>query len=102
VPLGLRGLLQTIFVLASGQTLGSPGLAGFAPAGSVLLTTLLGGVDLFILWRLALLALGVSAASELSGSKALLATAGVWLVFAVLRLLLAFVGSAVGQQLAAA
>jgi hypothetical protein len=101
LPYSLRGLLQTVFILLTGSLIEHPGLSGLvsgsstasemiaAPpsTGQMALQYLLGRVDLFLLWNLALLVTGVIAAGRLSRRKALLITLGVWVVLTLLGLI---------------
>jgi hypothetical protein len=98
VPFILRGLLQTVYIGASGQTIAHAGLSGFvqgAPvAGELIAAPLsLGGVvqmgflsrvDLFMLWNLILLIVGVRVMTRLSRRKTLLITLVVWLLLTAL------------------
>jgi hypothetical protein len=113
LPYALRGLLQTVYVLLSGQLIVNPGLSGLvrsgppvseavlAPpsAGQTLLTTFLSRVDLFLVWNLILLVIGVEVTTHLSRRKATLVTLGVWVVLTGLSLLPALVGGLFAAQL---
>lgn len=112
LPYALRGLLQSIYILATGQLIAHPGLSGLvaddralsevvlAPPslGQMLLTSFLSRLDLFLVWNLALLVVGVGVVARLPRQKALLVTIGVWLVITVLGLLPALVSGFLGQQ----
>ncbi len=104
LPLALRGLLQSIYIAATGQLIANPGLSGLvsqsasvdesvqqfmsAPpsTGRMVLQAFLGKIDLFLLWNLALLAIGVSVTARLSGRKAALLIIMVWLALTALAL----------------
>lgn len=104
LPHALRGLLQTIYILTTQQLITSPGLSGLVGdaagdtlAGSVgvgrtLLTTFLGRIDLFVVWSLALLVVGVSVAARVSRRKSVLLTVGVWIVLTILILIPSLAG----------
>ena len=112
LPYALRSLLQTIYILASGQLIASPGLSGlvrenrsiaemmFAPPdlGQMLVVALLSRVDLFLVWNLILLVIGVIVATRLPGRKAALATLGMWLLLAALSLLPVLVSGLFARQ----
>jgi hypothetical protein len=89
LPFVLRDLVQAGFMLVSKQLVQGAGLAGFAPAGTGLLHTVLVEVlkqiDLYGLWYALLLIIGVRIASGLRGGKAITA---VVLTLAVLLLLM--------------
>lgn len=113
LPHALRGLVQTVYILASGQLIANPGLSGLvqdnrpvaemivAPPdlGQILLTAFLSRVDLFLLWNLILLVIGVRVATRLPRRKALLATLGVWVLLTALSLLPTLVSSLFAQQM---
>jgi hypothetical protein len=113
VPFALRGLVQTIYVLVTGQVILNPGLSGFvgrdlgaegvvaAPPGlgQLALQGLLARVDLYMIWNLVLLVIGVRVVTQLSRRKALLMTLVVWLLLTVLSLAPAIVGGLFSRQL---
>jgi hypothetical protein len=90
MPLALRGVVQSIYLAVSGQPLGVPGLSGLvlpaattivssspaaAPAavsspGTQLLGALLGSIDVFQIWALIALALGLAALTKLKKGTA--------------------------------
>jgi hypothetical protein len=92
-------LLQTVFILLTGSLIENPGFRAWkrqldatemiaappttGPDGA---SILLGRVDLFLLWNLALLVTGVIAAARISRRKAILITLGVWIVLTLLGL----------------
>jgi hypothetical protein len=112
LPYALRGLLQTVYILASGQLIANPGLSGFVlgndPGGEIVsaspslgqtvLQALLGRVDLFLFWNLALLMTGVLVVTRLPRRKARLVTLGAWLLLMAVSLLPALVGGLFAQQ----
>ena len=112
LPYVLRGLLQTVYILASGQLIANPGLSGLvrdsravgemvlAPPrpGQMFLAALLSKVDLFWIWNLVLLVIGVTVFTRLPRRKAVLVTLGVWLLLTAVSLLPALVGGLFAQQ----
>lgn len=106
-PYALRGLLQAGFILITGEVITNPGLSGLvaaegtvtdmliAPAapGRLAMRTLFSGIDLFLVWNLILLSIGVMAAARLSVRKAIVITLGVWAVLTLLSVLTAVVPS---------
>jgi len=113
LPYALRGLLQTIYILASGQLIANPGLSGLvqktrpigeiiaAPPslGQMVLVAFLSPIDLFLIWNLILLVVGVTVATRLPRRKAALVTLGVWLLLTTLSLLPTLVGGLFAQQM---
>jgi hypothetical protein len=89
-PLALRGVVQSIYLAVSGQPLGAPGMSGLvmpqmpalisaaasaAPGagpspGTLLLGSLLGSIDVFQIWALIALALGLAALTKLKKGSA--------------------------------
>jgi hypothetical protein len=108
LPYALRGLLQSAYILATGQLIANPGLSGLARPesvaagalaaspgpGQLALAAFLGQVDLFLVWKLALLAGGVVAAARLSRRKSVAITLALWLALSLLGLVPALVSGA--------
>ena len=99
VPLLLRRLLQTLSIAFSGTLPTHQGLAAYLaalgqplPVGTSYSLLSQVQLDLFVLWNLMLLALGVLITTELSRAKALLVTAGYWVLATALSLVPALVG----------
>lgn len=99
MPLLMRSLLQTLNIAFSGALPTHRGLTAYLaalgqplPAGAhyALLSQM--QLDLFALWNLMLLALGVLIVTELSRAKALLVTVGYWVLATGLSLIPTLVG----------
>jgi len=76
LPFALRDLLRVVFMLIAGHPITSAGLSGFvtgAEGGALFLANLLEHVDLFLIWRAALLILGFKRLDGLSTGKAVAA-----------------------------
>jgi hypothetical protein len=113
-PYVLRGLLQTVYILVSGQLIAHPGLSGFvssAPSasemvaappslGQLALTSFLAQVDLFLFWRLALMVIGVVVVMRLSWRKAVPIVVGIWLLLTALGLVPTLVGGMFSRMVA--
>ena len=111
-PYLLRGLLQTVYILVTGEIIANPGLSGFVrdnraigelvatppSLNQILLASFLSRIDLFLAWNLLLLVIGVMVVTRLSRRKAVLITLGVWLLLTVLGLAPALVGGLFSQQ----
>lgn len=116
IPCALRGLLQTVYILTSGQAISNPGLSGFVQssqpigeiiasppgAGQMLVVALLSRVDLFLVWNLVLILIGLAVVTRLPRRKATLVGLGVWLLLTAISLVPVFVSSTVAQQFAGA
>lgn len=98
LPVGVRDLLRVVFMLVAQRAIQSPGLAGFTPVGEgngpLFLGALLGLVDLFLVWQVALMVIGARAAEKLSTGKAL---AAVLIVVIVILLVQAGVGAVISS-----
>jgi hypothetical protein len=75
LPFVLRDLLRAGYMLASHSLIGHPGLAGFAPEGAGALNAcalaVFGQVDLYLIWQIALIGLGVRVADQLPRARAI-------------------------------
>ncbi len=98
IPLGLRNLMRIFYYLATGNAVQMPGLAGFitSTTGNNALffaQSLLSQVDLYLVWQVALLAIGVSVWGKLTRKKT-------WLIagISILIVLLLQAGIALGMQ----
>jgi hypothetical protein len=73
LPLALRDLVRAGSMLATKSLIETPGLAGFAPEGAgfnLYLTNLMRLVDVYIIWHIVLLVIGVSRANGLPVRRA--------------------------------
>jgi hypothetical protein len=75
MPFALRDIVRIIAMLATKQAISSPGLAGFAPAvdsgWGVFANQILGMIDIYTIWMVILLVLGVRLNTNLSLGKAI-------------------------------
>jgi hypothetical protein len=99
LPLGVRYLVQTAAVLASGLLVKNAGLSGFIAADAkgfdIFLRAVLALVDIYWIWQTILLMVGSAPMSGLKPAKSALAT----LLVAVLVLALAALPGFLGAQL---
>ena len=74
LPFAIRDIVRIAAMWTTGQPLTALGLSGFAPVGegtsTIYLTTLLSFVDIYLLWHILLLLIGVRAAEPISRAKA--------------------------------
>lgn len=91
LPLLIRDVVQTVAMLLTDQLIASPGLSGFAPAGEgfgyALLAGMLSHIDIYLLWNILLLYIGVRLSSQLPRGKCWLAVMLAALIVLVLRAL---------------
>jgi hypothetical protein len=89
LPIGLRYLIQILAMLFSQKVISSPGLSGFLAADASGMaafgSALLGLIDVFFIWQIALLLIGVIPLSGLKKSKAWTATAVSLLILVLLQ-----------------
>lgn len=74
LPFAIRDIVRIAAMWTTGQPLTALGLSGFAPVGegtsTIYLTALLSFVDIYLLWHILLLLIGVRAAEPISRAKA--------------------------------
>jgi hypothetical protein len=100
IPFAMRSLLQTGYILFTNQIVQNPGLSGLAQTtssdplaalkistGQRALVAGLGQVDLFVIWNLILLIVGLAAATHFSHRKAGLIVLGFWVLSVALVVL---------------
>ena len=97
LPFAIRDVVRIGAMWTTGQPLTALGLAGFAPAGdgnlTIYLTALLGFVDIYLLWHILLLLVGVRAAEPLSRAKAWSVALFTVIAFTLLRALPALIAA---------
>jgi hypothetical protein len=105
LPFAVRGLIQTIYILLSGELIANAGLSGLidspktpaelmavAQSPSLMaLQVFLSRIDLFLIWNLILISVGVMVVAKLSARKASLITLGIWILFTLLAIAVAVV-----------
>jgi hypothetical protein len=92
LPFAVRSVVQIGYMLMQRQLIQAQGLAGFAPEGAgvvLYLASVLGGIDLYLIWHVVLLIVGVRASNGLSAGKAV---GGVLMTMVIVLLLQALPG----------
>lgn len=102
LPFGVRGLVRILAMLIGGHVIASPGVSGFVPDGAtgfmLFLGSLLALVDLYIVWHIVLLFIGIRAADpNLSAPKALGAVVVIILVTMLFQALVSFGVAQIGN-----
>lgn len=96
IPLVVREIVRTIAMLISRQTTQSPGLSGFTPGGDsewlTYVNELLKLIDIYMVWNIILLVIGVISAAKLAKSKAWTGVILTILIVLGLQALLGFFG----------
>jgi len=110
IPYVIRNFVQAVAMGVTGSAIYNQGLSGLVidktptpitnvwqqpiqpGRGDQVLAAFLGRVDVYMIWNLVLIVLGVAALSHLSGKKALLGTLVIWLVFTLISLIPALTG----------
>lgn len=101
LPFAVRDLVRIGFMLSTHRLVQVPGLAGFAPIGesalTAYLTALLGLIDLYLIWHILLLMIGVKVTNELSLGKAFSAVVFIFLPVLLLQALLIHLGTSLSN-----
>ena len=94
LPFAVRSLVRIVAMLVTHQLINRPGLSGFAPQGednlAAYLAVFFSLIDIYIIWHIVLLIIGVRAASGLSIGKSVAAVVMVILSVSALQALLTF------------
>lgn len=97
LPFAIRDLLRVVYMLSAGHAITSPGLSGFAMSGGFL-PQLLSRLDLFVVWYIVLLIIGLAIADGLSRGKAVFGVVTVILLVILAQAGLAGLTSGFGGQ----
>jgi hypothetical protein len=89
LPFALRDVLRVVYMLSAGHAINSPGLSGFLSTPGFL-AQLLTRVDIFLIWQIVLLVIGLATADSLPRGKA---AAGVIVVMSLVLLAQAGLGA---------
>jgi hypothetical protein len=106
LPYGLRGLVQAVYMLVTGEAILNAGFSGFvidkgitsiiAPGpGQLALASILSRVDVFMIWHVLLVSVALMTFTNLTRRKALTATLAIWIVFALVGIIPAIFGGMV-------
>jgi hypothetical protein len=101
LPLAVRALVQIIFMLISNKQIINPGLSGFSPTGDagwmVFLSQILRLIDIYIIWQILLLILGVRLSTGLNSAKSSVGVVLAILIIFLLQAGLSYLGSVLGN-----
>jgi hypothetical protein len=100
ITFALRDIVRTIYILITRHLISSPGLSGFAPPVSegwvAYLAKFSQSIDIYLIWNLILLVIGVRAATNLGWGKAIASVVITLLVVLSLQALVGFLVSQLG------
>lgn len=100
LPIGVRYLVRIVAMLVTKTVISNPGLSGFITGDlkgfTAFAAALLGLIDLYFIWQIILLLVGVRPLSGLKRSKAWMATAVSLLILVLLQAVPGFLSSALG------
>lgn len=82
-------LIHGLLMFATGRLVVNTSLSLVLPTGSVFVRGLLSAVDIFTVWELLLIGLGIKVVFNLPGRRSWLTVFGIWLVYIVILALLA-------------
>ena len=97
LPFAIRDILKVIYMLSAGHAIGSPGLSGFATSAGFI-PQLLSRLDLFVLWYVILLMVGIAIFDGLSRGKAIVDVLAIILVILLAQAGLGTLFSNMGGQ----
>ncbi len=109
IPYTVRGLVQAVAMLITRHPIVNAGLSGLVfdkssgsmmmpSMGQLALASVLSHVDIYLIWNLALLTLGLTVFTNLPRKKALTATIAIWAILALLGAVPALVGGMFGAM----
>jgi hypothetical protein len=97
LPLALRGIIQFFYLLIVHQPITGIGFSGFIPAESgvplLICGAFLGLLDIYLIWQIILLVIGVRASSALTVPRAIVSVFLALAVIMLLQTIFAFGGS---------
>ncbi len=101
LPLVLREIIQLSYVLISHNLINNPGLSGFTPISdsnlSIFLSHLLSVIDIYWIWQLVLLVIGIRISSGLNPSKSIMGVLITVLIILLLQSGFAYIIQALGN-----
>lgn len=76
IPVGIRAIMQIMYVLATTTSINAVGLSGFISnaetSGAILLQKTLAQIDIYLVWQVVLLVLGTSVMTKLNRKKSII------------------------------
>jgi hypothetical protein len=100
LPFAIRDIVRIASMLSTDHLIANPGLRGFAPLAdansSLFLASLLSLIDIYLIWHILLLIIGVNAADGLSRGKAVSGVFFTILLVLLLQVLFSFLSAKLG------
>lgn len=92
IPIGVRAIMQILYALATTSSINAVGLSGFAPTTStnaaIFLEKLLAQIDIYTIWQVILLAIGISVMTKLNNKKPIIVAISSMLIIILIKSLL--------------
>ena len=94
IPFIFRAIIRAIFIISTQQLISTPGLSGFAGTGTstgqILLTNFLSLIDIYLIWHILLLILGVKICTGITVGKSILGVLSVMSIVFILQILVGY------------
>ena len=101
LALALRELVQIIYILTAQKTINNPGLSGFSLGGesglALYTSQILQYIDIYLIWQMLLVILGVRYSTSLNKSKAVMGVLISFLILILLRSAASYLFSTLGN-----
>jgi hypothetical protein len=101
LPLVVRAIVQIIYMLISNKIISNPGLSGFSPVGDsgwlIFIGQILRLIDIYIIWQILLLILGVRLSAGLTTTKSFSGVIFTVLLVFLLQAGISYLGSLLGN-----
>jgi hypothetical protein len=101
LPLAIRALVQVVYMLITNKLISSPGLSGFSPNGNagwlVFVGLLLRLIDIYVIWQIFLLILGVHLSTGLNSTKSSFGVIIAVLIILLLQTGISYLGNVLGN-----
>jgi len=101
LPLAIRNIVQLIYMLISHNLIISPGLSGFVTTNgsnwSIVLSSILGLIDIYLIWYVILLVIGVKVTTGLSAQKSIESVIITFVLITLLQVAVQFLITKIGD-----
>jgi hypothetical protein len=101
LPLAVREFVQLIYLLITNKLISNPGLSGFSQVGvsglPLYLSQILALIDIYLVWQIMLLILGVRISTGLNPTKSIFGVILPVLIILLIQSGISYLGSALGN-----